>query len=671
MEPSVNSIKSIIDKTSLKNAFIHNRAEELPDDVWGTFVIPKHYHSNDLSHATKARVIVGGRGCGKTMFIRYFCHPTRFSVSRDVIDQSELKHIGLYWRPHTQFCSLFSKSWLGDNYRAAFLHYFSLILTIEFINSMRSIARSSCTIFDETILSEPAPNYFLNALPLKQGASLQELLDYCLDDLDILETWVNRPTSELQSTMIPTSAIQSLIRTLTRKHPVFNDSLFQVFVDEFENLQEEQQRLINDLIKHGRKPLIFSIAMKKFAKTTTQTSGEEHINKDQDFVQIDLEASYKEADFDVLAAEITLLRLHDAEIIELPKGVDKGYFTDPERLGSKGDKGISQKILSAVSHMFPKPSTMEISEEIMRDPTLKGVVSSNLRKGLDLHKERNLSIDMFFKNDPRIAIVSACLVNRKTMSPSEILSHAEKFERGEKNNFEGDSGWIKSTLNGAILLTYSKFPKRYPPLYAGFSRLCRMSKKNIRHYQQLLKQCIIELPDEDLTELIFSPDIQAKSAVEASNSLLAEVVRFGSCGEQLLGLVKRLGFLYELSQKRISQSESEVNHFSLNESDESRLTDNTKIVIREAKRWSVLFEEAEATKSKSVSEVATSDYVLNPIYAPKFGISIRKNRKIILTSPDVEALIQGNTDTWKSMVNRYITKWENDQPQEDLFSHEI
>lgn len=671
MESSVNSIKKIIDRTRLKNAFIHNRAEELPDDIWGAFVIPKHYHSNDLSHATKARVIVGGRGCGKTMFIRYFCHPTRFSVSREAIDQTELKHIGLYWRPHTQFCSLFSKSWLGDNYRAAFLHYFSLILTIEFLNSMRSIARSSCTIFDEIVLTEPAPNYFLNALPLKQGATLQELLDYCLDDLDILETWVNRPTSDLQYTMIPTSAVQSLIRTLARKYPAFNDSMFQVFVDEFENLQEEQQRLINDLIKHGRKPLIFSIAMKKFAKTTTQTSGEEHINKDQDFVQIDLESSYKETDFDVLAAEITLLRLHDAEIIELPTGVDKGYFTDPDRLGSKGDKGISQKILNAVSHMFPKPSIMEISEEIMRDSTLKGVVSSNLRKGLDLHKERNLSVDKFFKNDPRIAIVSACLVNRKTMSPTEILGHAEKFERGESNNFEGDSGWIKSTLNGAILLTYNKFPKRYPPLYAGFSRLCRMSKKNIRHYQQLLKQCIIELPDEDLTELIFTPEIQARSAVEASNSLLAEVVRFGSCGEQLLGLVKRLGFLYELSQKRISQSESEVNHFSLNESDESRLTDNTKIVMREAKRWSVLFEESEATKSKTVSEVATSDYVLNPIYAPKFGISIRKNRKITLTSPDVEALIQGNTDAWKSMVNRYITKWENDQLQEDLFSHEI
>jgi hypothetical protein len=671
MESSVNPIKKIIDRTRLKNAFIHNRAEELPDDVWGTFVIPKHYHSNDLSHATKARVIVGGRGCGKTMFIRYFCHPTRFSINRESIDLSELKHIGLYWRPHTQFCSLFSKSWLGDNYRAAFLHYFSLILTIEFINSMKSIARSACTVFDESVLTEPAPNYFLNTLPLQQGATLQDLLDYCLDDLDLLETWVNRPTSDLKYNLIPTISVQSLIRGLIRNYPAFNETMFQIFVDEFENLQDEQQRLINDFIKHGRRPIIFSIAMKKFAKITTQTSGEEHINKDQDFVQIDLEASYKEDDFDVLAAEITLLRLYDADIIELPKDVDKGYFTDPDRLESKGSKEVSQKILNAVSQMFPKPSIMAISEEIIRDSILKGVVSSNLRKGLDLHKERNLSVENFFKKDPRIAIVSACVVNRKTMNPSEVLNHAERFERGESNSFEGDSGWIKSTLNGAILLTYNKFQKRCPPLYSGFSRLCRMSKKNIRHYQQLLKQCIIELPDEDLTELIFSPEIQARSAVEASNSLLAEVVRFGSCGEQLLGFVKRLGFLYELSQKRISQSECEVNHFSLNESDESRLSENAKFVIREAKRWSVIFEESDATKSKNASEVATSDYVLNPIYAPKFGISIRKNRKITLTTPDVEALIQGNTDSWKGMVNRYINKWENDQLQEDLFSHEI
>lgn len=671
MDSSTNSVNKIIDRIRLKNAFIHNRAEELPDDVWGTFVIPKHYHSNDLTHATKARVIVGGRGCGKTMFIRYFCHPTRFSVRRETIDVSELRHIGLYWRPHTQFCSLFSKNWLGDNYRAAFLHYFALILTIEFIQAIQNIANSSCPVFNEEVLVTPAPNYFLQTLPLPTGTTLQQLLDFCLDDLNLLETWVNRPTSELKYNLIPTSTLQSLIRSLTQRYPSFKDSMFQIFVDEFENLQEEQQRLINDFVKHGKRPFIFSLAMKKFAKITTQTSGEEHINKDQDFVQIDLEASYKDTDFEVLAAEITLLRLYDADIIDLPSGVDKGYFTDPDRLESKGSKEISQKIIDAVIKMFPKPSILSICEEIVKDSTLKATVTTNLRKGLDLHKERDLSADKFFKKDPRIAIVSACLVNRKTLSPSDVLAEADKFESGESNNFEGDSGWIKSTLNGAILLTYNRFQKRHPPLYAGFSRLCRMSKKNIRHYQQLLKQCIIELPDDNLTELIFSPEVQAKSAVEASNSLLAEVVRFGSCGEQLLGLVKRLGFLYELSQKRVSQSESEVNHFSLNESDESRLTDNAKIVIGEAKRWSVLFEELDATKSKSPSEVATSDYVLNPIYAPKFGISIRKNRKITLTTPDVEALIQGNTDSWKSMVSRYINKWENDQLQGDFFANEI
>src|SRR5690606_12657846 len=104
--------------------------------------------------------------------------------------------------------------------------------------------------------------------------------------------------------------------------------------------------------------------------------------------------------------------------------------------------------------------------------------------------------------------------------------------------------------------------------------------------------------------------------------------------------VKRLGFLFELSQKRLSQSESEVNHFSLGESDESRLSENARITLAEAKRWSVLFEEQDATKSKSGSEVATSDYVLNPVYAPKFGISIRKNKKITIGTPDLEALIE-------------------------------
>src|SRR5438132_2804154 len=92
-----------IDLNPLKAVFAKNRTEELGYDVWEQFVIPPFYDQLDLEAAKKPRVIVGGRGCGKTMLLRYLSHQTAFSPKRPAIPKSALGHIGLYWRADTQF----------------------------------------------------------------------------------------------------------------------------------------------------------------------------------------------------------------------------------------------------------------------------------------------------------------------------------------------------------------------------------------------------------------------------------------------------------------------------------------------------------------------------------------------------------------------------------------
>jgi len=54
----------------LQQVFTQNRAEELGNDVWRHFVVPPFYDKLDLQQAKKPRVIIGGRGCGKTMLLR-------------------------------------------------------------------------------------------------------------------------------------------------------------------------------------------------------------------------------------------------------------------------------------------------------------------------------------------------------------------------------------------------------------------------------------------------------------------------------------------------------------------------------------------------------------------------------------------------------------------------
>ena len=67
---------------TLSSVFSKNRAEEFGYDVWEHFVIPPFFDQLELEKAKKPGVIIGGRGSGKTMLLRYLSHQTMFSPKR-------------------------------------------------------------------------------------------------------------------------------------------------------------------------------------------------------------------------------------------------------------------------------------------------------------------------------------------------------------------------------------------------------------------------------------------------------------------------------------------------------------------------------------------------------------------------------------------------------------
>src|SRR5438270_11514671 len=93
----------------LQSVFAKNRTEELGYDVWEDFVVPPFYRLLDLQVARKPRVILGGRGCGKTMLLRYLSHQSLFSTKRESVPKDAITHIGLYWRADTQFAHAMTK----------------------------------------------------------------------------------------------------------------------------------------------------------------------------------------------------------------------------------------------------------------------------------------------------------------------------------------------------------------------------------------------------------------------------------------------------------------------------------------------------------------------------------------------------------------------------------
>ncbi|MBE4450516.1 hypothetical protein HJ016_04390 [Vibrio parahaemolyticus] len=127
----------------LSDVVSKNRAEEFPDDLWGQYVLPLEYEAANLHKLTKGAVIEGGRGSGKTMFLKYHCHETMFSQLRTKLPDDITNHIGIYWKPDTSFTQMIRDEWLDETWSSAFNTYASLCIIIELCKLCNSIATSN------------------------------------------------------------------------------------------------------------------------------------------------------------------------------------------------------------------------------------------------------------------------------------------------------------------------------------------------------------------------------------------------------------------------------------------------------------------------------------------------------------------------------------------------
>ena len=124
----------------LPDVFSKNRSEETKEDIWADFVVPPFLNELGIKTQSKAIVIIGGRGCGKTTLLRYFCHATQFSPKRPKIPQADLAHIGLYWRADTNFLNSFAGGGQApETWRSAFEHVLACELGKEIIQAVRNL----------------------------------------------------------------------------------------------------------------------------------------------------------------------------------------------------------------------------------------------------------------------------------------------------------------------------------------------------------------------------------------------------------------------------------------------------------------------------------------------------------------------------------------------------
>lgn len=648
--------------------FSKNRAEEFSADVWGKYVVPLNYDSINLFNYEKAVMVEGGRGSGKTSFLRFHCHDTRFSRKRENVPVKELSKIGLYLRPDTHFCTIITPSVFGDEWSKVFGNYLLLNLLKEFSLLIQNIERCN---FEKDIdwhtdglINIDLPRNFNKRFNSKI-ASFKELGDFSDESLDDLLDWVNDSSYEKPLFPDPRSVLISLIKKINKSSKYLKDTTFNVYIDEFENLTPDQQKLVNTWIKHGSEGLVFSAAYKKYGNVTKATNGNEQIVLRNDYRKIDIE-DFSKDEFHILASEILILKVG--------KHIDLGGLEQYRKVlcmeGSvegRRKQEYKDKILSFSRGVFPSETYESVASKVIKDATLHKRLKDFLIK--PALEGTSLLAEEFIDNKyPVESLINGALVNRKSQKNEKLLEQFRILIEQGNNSFYKP---YKDLLVGIILWLYLSVGRRVIPIYSGFDRICLISQLNVRHFLEICHQCLVEHHKSESSEpgLCIPIETQALAARKNSELEVEKVSELGTYGNSLRFIVNRLGLFFQLLQRRKAQSEPEVIHFSVRlSSAEEQLPKKVIVLLEELKLWQVLIEFKGDTKRKSALDTTANEYMLHPIFSPNFSITYRKIRKHVFTAEELDILFCGTQKEFMSLCQPYVQK--NSEQLEELKSIE-
>ena len=305
--------------------------------------------------------------------------------------------------------------------------------------------------------------------------------------------------------------------------------------------------------------------------------------------------------------------------------------------------------------LLPTWTKEALLRDLFSDKVLLRQLENRITDGLKARSSK-VKADFFINRSPPslAVVVIPALLARKRLSTKRIVDEFEKYCSKQPNAFEYKTEWLHNYFLATYLDLFSNLV-RVCPIYSGFETFCFIAKGNIRHFLELCSKAFAALDQSN--EEFSTVTLQAEAARQVAISLLPEVRSFGPLGNDLHTFLHRLGQLFALSQRRISQSEPERTHFAIRDGEES-IDDRCKRLLSEAVKWSVLFEEKE-TKTKSKETPRAVDYVLNPIYAPYFHISYRKGRKLDLSASDFTILATGSAEEYKTrLYARLSREWD-------------
>ena len=591
------------DTNAVHDLFGSFRAEWLRDDIFRLFSEPA-YFAHLLGN--KSCVLMGGRGSGKTTVLRCLSYQGQDALGQQ--DWSSPNHVGVYYRVNTNIVTAFEGPELSDEeWRRLFGHFLNLTICEELTKYVLWVQERAGV--DASTLS-------FRSIAVALGLDDVETAEKLLEEIHLatgrLEIYINN----LGSARPIVSQLQSPITQylkLLKKLPGHKDVAFHIILDEYENLLDYQQTVVNTLIKHSGDNCYFKIGVRELGwRVHTTLNDNESLISPADYELIHIEERLKN-EFANFARTVCESRLESnassvGECLKLDALLPTlTTLEEAERLG------VSKKVAT-------------FREQMRNDPKVPASATSQHDFVLYVFHELNLG-------DFEATI-------------KEVSSYANK-EKKAVDRYHNHSY--------ALLFSIAERGTSITKHYCGHETFARLANRNIRFYMQLVHESIVQQisSEKDLSVPIDCRD-QTLAARRVGSNYLRELEGATARGSHLAKMILGFGRFFGILASNPVGGAPEKNQFFLKDygavTPKEQQSEASKLLTEAIMHLALV--RSPGTKLAAETDIRAWDYAPHPVFSPYFNYSSRRKRKIEIHDVDLVGMSKTPQATIKKLLGQ-------------------
>lgn len=563
-------------------------------------------------------VIEGIRGTGKTMIMKYLSYFVQkkscdSASAEEKLDFFKDRSVGVYFRYKTDFCNLFKDLDCDiTNKERIFMRYYELFIVRQILDILEDFYRNSDASSVEKVLSSffCIEHSSINGVLQHVNKIISEM-NQCINSIICDAGWLDK--------MLPLigtrGLVTDLIRTISHDIPGWENILFVIWLDEYENVGIFQP-IVNTLLKQvdDTVNLTYRLGMRPAGMDNNNKTNVsvERLQVDRDFLLRPL--SYKkDKDYEKFAINISKKRLESVDVFR------ENRLTDIVRILGE----IEDFDAEAASVVGGRTKHFNLLREYQPYQNSKEAVIEELscdEKLMEMYNILRVMRGGEYKETGALSRKYKELRDEKQLS-SYIKANSDESKDLKKYRLDYSGKYRLTMLY--ILLTVYKARKQY----YSFNTFIKLSSGSINDFISLCRNTFKHMNDAMLDDLKngnpVSRQIQTFAAIDTAEDQRRKVSMSNNDGNKMYTFIDNMGSIFEEYHRDLRGKYPETNQFAFADENEIRNDDalnnylneliNSGAIIRKKKR-----------QLKTYGNTARGQlYLLNRIFAPIYQYSYR------------------------------------------------